>query len=538
MSIEQHLLTCIFNIFLDGSSVTNNEKSFLQKIKSEFNISADDFNRNHSLSKNVSVASLDLSNDKNMEMLFYMIAAAGVREDVSETNIRLINQVAAKSGISGVKIEDFAGLIIPSFSVRQIVKSIESVFNEKYNIRRAARERSYIATQVTKEGIDELQSLAMCYALKLNVALDGQPGVGKTQSVIEITEIFNLRLFTKTCSSRTSESHIISYPVLTEKNGVSVTQHANGPLALAMTTAGVFYGDEYNLLKEDVQKRMNSSFNERRYIDRNDGEIIYARDGFFAIISYNPSRDVSVRDLEDSVADRFVHFNYREWPGDLKAYISMKKSKPDVRFDFKDYKIELENRGISRDLSFFIFDSDAGKWCDFFTGNQTDVKPEFVYKAHKIKNLNARDKESRKALDELSNKSYSEVELSRMFAKFAELINELSESGRSSLLKKIGLDKLNSTEDSELLQIHRSSTRIISAALKHYHFLLGRGFNTYLAQSYATSIIINQMCYGSHRNAKLKDMTNFDMTVSIAKALGLYADSKTFNTSFIKESLL
>ena len=42
----------------------------------------------------------------------------------------------------------------------------------------------YIANQVTYEGLDELQRLILAYLLSLPAALDGPPGVGKTQSVI------------------------------------------------------------------------------------------------------------------------------------------------------------------------------------------------------------------------------------------------------------------------------------------------------------------------------------------------------------------
>ncbi len=47
-----------------------------------------------------------------------------------------------------------------------------------------------------------------------------------------------------------------------------------------MLNGWIFYGDEFNLLKEDVQKRMNSAFDERRFIDRSDGGQIKALPGF------------------------------------------------------------------------------------------------------------------------------------------------------------------------------------------------------------------------------------------------------------------
>ncbi|HPK61731.1 MAG TPA: hypothetical protein PK426_04725 [Spirochaetota bacterium] len=111
-------------------------------------------------------------------------------------------------------------------------------------------------------------------------------------------------------------------------------------------------------------------------------------------------------------------------------------------------------------------------------------------------------------------------------------------SGKSLILSKIGLDNLNSNEETELLQVHRTSTRIVSAALLHYRYLTQAGFNKYLAQSYATSIIVNQMCFGTYRNMKLKETTNYELVLSIAKGFGLIADNKVYNTNFIRENLL
>lgn len=544
ISYEELVLKSVFSILLEKKHVLEVEKEFIKKLNVELNISNDIFNKIHNDWINKPGIPIGMTFDDNITILSYMVYSAFVKNSFTDKETDLLNKYAVSIGINNFNVNLFITIIKPDLSIKNNIENIKRNFNNKNSetptqSKPKDRKRLYIATQITKEGLDEIQSLSMCYKLSLNVALDGLPGIGKTQSVIELSEIFGLKLFTKTCSSRTSESHIISHPILTEKNGVSITEHANGPLVLAMITPGVFYGDEYNLLKEDVQKRMNSAFDERRSIDKNDGEIIKSKDGFFSIISYNPSKDMSSRDLEDSVADRFVHFHYNEWISDLKAYISMKKTKQNNNtLKYSDFGIKLEERGISKDGSFFIKDEVSGKWLDFFKKTEAKKEPDFIYYAHSVKNLNQNDKEGMKALDILSEKSFSEIELARVFSKFSELINELTITGNSPILNKIGLDNINSSEDAELLQVHRTSTRIISAALKHYHHLITLGFNKYLAQSYSTSIIINQMCYGTYRDIKLKETSNYELVMSIAKAFGLFADSKTYNTSFIRENLL
>ncbi len=265
-----------------------------------------------------------------------------------------------------------------------------------------------------------------------------------------------------------------------------------------MITPGIFYGDEYNLLKEDVQKRMNSAFDDRRSIDRNDGAVIKALPGFFPVISYNPSS--SMKDLEESVADRFVHFTYKEWPGDLRAYISLKKADPEQDISYSDFGIVLEERGMSTSGDFYlkVKDGNESYWIDFFSKKKMDFKrPEFVYLCHKIKNFNDDDIAKNQTIKNLSEGCYSQIELSRLFARFTELINDLALTGKSPMLTKLGLDEMNKKDDLELLEVHKCSTRIISAALKHYNYFLNKGWNIYLAQSYSTGLIINQMCYGS-----------------------------------------
>ncbi len=74
-------------------------------------------------------------------------------------------------------------------------------------------------------------------------------------------------------------------------------------------------------------------------------------------------------------------------------------------------------------------------------------------------------------------------------------MNELATTGRSPILDKLGLDNINKQEEMELLTVHKTSTRIQVVALLHYQYLCSKGWHKYLAQSYATNIIINQITY-------------------------------------------
>ncbi|MDX1959593.1 MAG: MoxR family ATPase [Leptospiraceae bacterium] len=407
-------------------------------------------------------------------------------------------------------------------------------------------DKSYIANHICYEGLDEIQRLFLAHKLNCHVALDGPPGVGKTQSILEISKVLNLKLFTKNCSTRTTESQIISFPTLSVKDGASVTSYTSGPLVRAMNEPGIFYGDEFNLLKEDVQKRLNSAFDDRAQIDRLDGAIIQAKTGFWGVISYNPSQSISSRDLEDSVADRFIHFHYQKWDSDFSAFISTNKAmlglkKPNKAPSEKDFGIELQTRAISRD-NFYVRFIHGGKigWKNFYTGMEENIQPEFIYRIYDKTSIFKKivsETERNKFLTELNSQCYSEKEFSRVLSRFTELIQSLSDTGNSSILKKIGLTDLHEKEDLELLVVHPASIRIETSALKHYYYLLENGFSKYLSQSYATRLVIDQICYGQYRDKKLRENTAYNLLNIIARSFRLFADNSKYNTKLISESL-
>lgn len=496
---------------------------------------------------------LTKSQNDNKELIYSLCAALLEDSGINSDSLNYFYSLAERIGVtrSALKqvIDGRSRFVSEKSFIKRgdiIKKSVEagSIRGSASPGRPRRNNDFYIANQVTYEGLDELQRLLLAHHLGCHVAIDGPPGVGKTKSVIEVSRILGKNLYTKTCSNRTTESHIISHPILTVQEGVSVTHHVNGPLCLAMEEPGVFYGDEFNLLKEDVQKRLNSAFDERRYIDRNDGAQVEARPGFWAVISYNPTRNLVARDLEDSVADRFIHFNYNRWPSDFKAYVSSKTAEgksPLEKDETERYNITLGWRGISDGDSFFYGDTEDGviKWRDFFTGKAVNVKPAYIYRVYDRGSiLRNRKKENAESLEKLARQSFAPVELSRIMSSFTDLLQSLSRTGKSPLLTKIGMENILEDEDMELLGIHESSTRIEIAALRHYHELISRGFNRYLAQAYAAKLIIDQICYGQYRTKKLRNATAYSLVRQIAGGMRLLVDSKNFNTSFDIEGLL
>jgi len=272
---------------------------------------------------------------------------------------------------------------------------------------------------------------------------------------------------------------------------------------------------------------MNSAFDNRRSIDRNDGSVVRAKPGFLAAISYNPTQDFGKRDLEDSVADRFVHFHFRDWPSDLRAYISALHADRASAPSFSKFKIDLETRGIGRGRVFSVLVEE--KWVDFFRGTPVE-EPEFRYHCLHAKNLAARNPEATSARNRLDSSALDYTALARTWSLFVDEVNELATTGKSSMLKELGLGDSASEEDFETMLVHRCSTRIIAAALSHYRWLVDSGSPPYLAQSYGTGLIINQMAYGAFGTFKLRDRDNPQILDGVAKAFRLYVNDTFFTT--------
>lgn len=403
------------------------------------------------------------------------------------------------------------------------------------------RRLRYIANQVSPEGIDEIQALLMCRRYGLHAALAGPPGTGKTETVREVSELLSAPLYTKTCSTRTTEAHIISHPTLQRDGDATVTRHENGPLARAMEAGGIFYADEFNLLKEDTQKRLNSAVDDRRAIDRNDGVQILARDGFWSVISYNPSRGMNTHDLEESVADRFVHFHYQPWRPSFLAFVSALRAARSAGRESpapKDYGLNLGHRGVDVYGEFYRARRDKKQglvWVPMFgTGDDSprDAQIDWTYRVFDDRSI-LRDeaKDTSSLSDALGKRAFDATAFSQALARLVDIVNEMAESGSSPVLKEIGLGDLHRQEDAGLLSVHKSGIRIISAALTIYDHLTSRGYNRFLAQSYATRVVIDQICYGPYRERKLTAMTSHELVTTVAKGLGLMAGSTKLNLS-------
>lgn len=214
---------------------------------------------------------------------------------------------------------------------------------------------------------------------------------------------------------------------------------------------------------------------------------------------------------------------------------------PGKSSDSDKFNIPLGWRGISGENNFFRGNTVNGslKWYDFFTGKETSSAPDYVYRVYDRGSIMNNSKFSSpgemKNLDVLA---YDSVSFSRVMSRFTDMLHSLATTGQSPMLSKIGMENILKEEDLELLALHESSARIEIAALRHYEKLIQSGFNRFLAQSYATRLVIDQVCYGQYRDKRLRNTTVYEIISRIAQALKLLFGNNTFNTNFKADTIL
>lgn len=359
-------------------------------------------------------------------------------------------------------------------------------------------ELEYVANQLTPEGLDEIQRLVLAYSLGQHVAISGPPGVGKTDAITQLPKIVNRDLFDISCDEYMTEGPIIGFPELEQKNGSTVTVWKNGVATEAAGKDGIFYGDEYDLLQGSVQKRCNPLFDHRRAIKRRDGKVIQGGSHFVGIVSYNPNDKLSRRELEDSVADRFVHLTFDYLPPKLEAALSLRNVS----------SLALEERAVSYCRNTPLFYQKVGKqWTRFFSGEKTKLGKDAITYGTFLRDSTEKNFPAQLKKEELAEKIADFFVSARSFGDYgttklpSEITNYLQEIGELTNV-----------------QLHKPSTRIIKAALSQYELLTELGMKPEKAQSHVTRLCIDQIGYGKFglRQLGANSTTVHDAVTSLA----------------------
>ncbi len=162
---------------------------------------------------------------------------------------------------------------------------------------------NYIATG------NEIAVFERAYQGKLPLLIKGPTGCGKTRFVEHMAERLGIPMWTVSCNEDTSASDLVGRYVL---RGTE-TPWIDGPLTQAVRQGGICYLDEVVEARQEAIVILNSLADYRRtlFIDKT-AETLRAPDHFMLVASYNPGYQSTLRDLKESVKQRFVaiHFDY------------------------------------------------------------------------------------------------------------------------------------------------------------------------------------------------------------------------------------
>lgn len=347
----------------------------------------------------------------------------------------------------------------------------------------------YIANQLTPEGIDEVQRCLLARVQGAHIAISGPPGVGKTHLVGNFASITRQPIAEISCADDMTESPIVGYPALEGENGSTITVWKDGVAVQAARSGGIFYGDEFDALKHYVQKRLDPLLDDRRRITRRDGEVISAKDGFMAVITYNPTDKLGTKELADAVADRFFHMVFSYPHPELEAALA--------REEYGHLKLETRAVLYSEDGKLrFLVKGEDGHYKDFF-------KREQVKHTKGVREYDVYDVPQNKG-KLIRPSALEERVLTETLAEFFKTVRTFSDTGTTDLPDEIK-SYLAGIGQVTRVPLHKPSTRILRMAYQQYKELVDMGMDKVDAQAHAARVCIDQICYGRNGSRELGD---------------------------------
>jgi len=154
----------------------------------------------------------------------------------------------------------------------------------------------------------------------LFVIIIGPKGTGKTTLVREYAIRKSKNLQSINFSLRTRESHLVGSKTLLDGN----IGFDEGILVKSMKEGSILYLDEINAAEADVLLRLDEALDDRRQLilKESGGELIKAKDSWFAVSTINPLTHVGTKVLPPQILSRFpvrVRLDYP--PADIEYQI-------------------------------------------------------------------------------------------------------------------------------------------------------------------------------------------------------------------------
>ncbi len=165
---------------------------------------------------------------------------------------------------------------------------------------------------------DEIDLFTAAYTAKLPVMLKGPTGCGKTRFVEFMAHQLGRPLVTVACHEDLFASDLVGRFHLQNDSTVWM----DGPLSRAVKTGAICYLDEIVEARKDTTVVIHPLCDDRRILPvEKKGEMLFAHNDFFMVISYNPGYQSVLKDLKQSTRQRFVAIEFSYPAADTETKI-------------------------------------------------------------------------------------------------------------------------------------------------------------------------------------------------------------------------
>ncbi|MBT3297943.1 AAA domain-containing protein [archaeon] len=230
--------------------------------------------------------------------------------------------------------------------------------------------RLYIANQGKTSYMDEIRWLASAMRRKKNIALQGEPGNGKSSAIRFVADIFDRTVFARTCHIHEQEFDYQGRPAFS--NGTTFYSDTELTSALRNKSA-IFLNEESSEMPPHSQKSLSmlltGDFLDFTVLDKQGNKVTLREmkdkhgwdvEDFVYAETFNPKRTTSGRDnFEFSHKSRCSPSIFNDIDSFLGAYVAFKTMGIDI-------DLPLEERGIiyepKRDLLMYLEKNDSGNW--------------------------------------------------------------------------------------------------------------------------------------------------------------------------------
>ncbi|MGV8121344.1 MAG: AAA family ATPase [Candidatus Xenobiia bacterium LiM19] len=226
------------------------------------------------------------------------------------------NETIDPKKVAAMKAAQAGGAQAEQVQSQQKIVAVEEPFEKSKTYVPSAKSK-LINTETT---VSNMKRLALGIKLQENLLMEGPTGAGKTALVKYLAHLTNHELRRINLSDTTDITEIIGgfKPEKDPATGKQTYEWKDGIVVEAMRKGQWLLLDEMNLANPDILERMNSLFDDDRYLvlsEKPDNEIVRPDKDFMIFCTQNPASYSGRKELSDAMKNRL----HRMWVDALPA---------------------------------------------------------------------------------------------------------------------------------------------------------------------------------------------------------------------------